>query len=129
MNEPNWLLKEAIIAVHYRLIAEHGGSQGVRDPGLLESALSRPINRFVYEPDSSLFDLAAAYAFGLASNHAFIDGNKRIALTAIAMFLADNGYQFKPDKQEALKNFLALAAGELDEAALARWIAKNSEPA
>ena len=129
MKEPNWLLIEAVVAVHKRLIAEHGGSPEVRDPGLLESALSRPVNRFVYDPQASLFDLATSYAFGLSSNHPFIDGNKRIAFTAIAMFLGDNGYRFVPDKLEALQVILALASGEVDEPQLARWIAANAEPA
>ncbi|MDP6572270.1 MAG: type II toxin-antitoxin system death-on-curing family toxin [Rhodospirillales bacterium] len=129
MKEPNWLLIEAVVAFHKRLIAEHGGNPEIRDPGLLESALSRPVNRLNYDPQASLFDLAASYAFGLSSNHPFIDGNKRIAFTAIAMFLGDNGYRFMPDKGDALQVILALASGEVDEPDLARWIEANAEPA
>lgn len=129
MREPNWLLAEAVIAVHQALVAQHGGAAGLRDPGLLESALSRPVNRFAYDDETTLFDLAAAYAFGLARNHPFIDGNKRIAITAVAMFLGGNGHEFAPDRMEALETFLKLAAGEVEEGDLARWIEANSSKA
>ena len=129
MTEPRWLLKEAVIAVHKMLVAEHGGDSHLRDAGLLESALARPANRYAYDSEATVFGLAAAYAFGLARNHPFVDGNKRIAITAVAMFLTDNGYQFVPDHEEALHTFLALAAGDVEEDALARWIANNAEPA
>ena len=91
--------------------------------------MSRPVNRFIYDPQASPFDLAASYAFGLSSNHPFIDGNKRIAFTVIAMFLGDNGYRFVPDKREALQLIIGLASGEVDEPDLARWIAANAERA
>ncbi|MGH6662284.1 MAG: type II toxin-antitoxin system death-on-curing family toxin [Rhodospirillales bacterium] len=126
MREPNWLLLEAVIAVHKMLVAEHGGIAEIRDRGLLESALARPQNRFAYEPGANLFDLAASYAYGLARNHAFVDGNKRISITAVAMFLGDNGREFAPEKMDALETFLRLAAGEVEEADLARWIERNS---
>lgn len=129
MKEPNWLLLEAIVAVHKMLVAEHGGIAEIRDRGLLESALVRPLNRFAYEPDADLFDLAASYAYGLARNHPFVDGNKRISITAVAMFLGDNGYEFAPENLDALKTFLRLAAGEVEEAELARWIERNSRAA
>ena len=128
MKQPNWLLMDAVISVHGTLVAETGGAAGVRDRGLLESALARPLNRFAYEDESTISDLAASYAYGLACNHPFIDGNKRIAITSIAMFLDDNGYRFVPEKMDALKMFLALAAGEVEEGVLARWIERNSDP-
>lgn len=86
MNEPHWVLKEVIIAVQRMLIDEHDGLPGIRDEALLDSALSRPRQRFTYEAESTLFDLAAAYGFGLAKNHPFIDGNKRAALAIAAIF-------------------------------------------
>ena len=93
MNEPLWLRKDAIVTSHHSSIAQFGGSQGIRDEGLLESALARPENKFAYETTPSLAELAAAYSFGLARNHPFVDGNKRIAFAAAAMFLAINGYR------------------------------------
>ncbi len=129
MTEPNWLLKEAVVAVHHMLVEAHGGLADIRDVGLLESALARPLNRFAYDQRATLFDLAAEYAFGLARNPPFVDGNKRIALTAVAMFLGDNGYSFAPDRMDALKTTLGLAAGEADEPELARWIEANTKKA
>jgi len=128
MTAPIWLLKDAVIALHKYLVAEHGGVADVRDIGLLESALARPENKFAYELGATIHDLAAAYAFGLARNHPFVDGNKRIAFTAIAMFLEPNGYRFEPEPVEAYNVIIALAAGDLPEEDLARWIAANSSP-
>ena len=105
------------------LRAEHGGLSGVRDPGLLESALAR----YAHDTELTLFDLVSVYAFGLARNYPFLKGKKRIAIIAVAMFLGDNGFRLAPDKLDALKKFLALAAGALDEADLAKWIAANAE--
>ncbi|MDP6788394.1 MAG: type II toxin-antitoxin system death-on-curing family toxin [Rhodospirillales bacterium] len=129
MKEPIWLLTDAIVAVQSTLIAEHGGLSGVRDPDLLESALAQARTRYAYDPETTLFDLAAAYAFGLARSHPFLDGNKRIAITAVAMFLGVNDFRFVPDKLDALKTFLALAAGGVEESELAQWIAANAESA
>jgi death-on-curing protein len=84
MNEPKWILDELVVVVHQMLIAEHGGILGIRDITLLESALTRPKQRFIYEPESTIFKLAASYGFGLAKNHPFVDGNKRVALTISA---------------------------------------------
>ena len=92
-TSPRWLVKQAVLAMHDALISDHGGTPGIRDDGLLESALVRPQNLYHYEPSATLFQLAASYGFGLSSNHAFVDGNKRIALTATAVFLAINGWQ------------------------------------
>ncbi len=129
MKEPAWLLPEAVIVVQEMQIARFGGSGGLRDVGLLESALARPVNKHAYDPEATVFDLAAAYAFGLARNHPFVDGNKRIAFAAAAMFLSENGYELAPDKMEALQTILKLAAGELEEDELARWIEKNCRKA
>lgn len=128
MKEPNWLLRDSVVVVQQALIAEHGGVPGIRDEGMLESALGRPVNQFHYRPEATRFELAAAYAYGLARNRPFLDGNKRIAFVAVAMFLGDNGHAFVPDKMEALATFLALAAGEVAEDALAAWIVKAARP-
>ena len=123
-----WLTKDAVFAMHVRQLAEHGGGSGVRDVGLLESALERPVNKAAYgQPD--VFELAAAYAFGIARNHPFIDGNKRTALVASRTFLLINGYQVNAEKADLLKTFLALAAGELGEDDLAAWLRRYGIPA
>jgi death on curing protein len=115
-----WLLKEAVLAMHARQLAEHGGGTGIRDEGLLESALQRPENKLTYgEPD--IADLAAAYAYGIARNHPFVDGNKRTALVASRTFLLYNGYQITATPEDRLKTFLLLAEGSLGEDELARW--------
>ena len=124
--EPEWLLREAVLAMHERQLAEHGGGGGIRDAGLVDSALQRPRDKFAYgEPDLS--DLAAAYAFGIARNHPFVDGNKRTALVACRTFLLINGYQLAATHEEKYKVFLALAAGELDEDGLAAWLRAHTE--
>jgi death on curing protein len=124
--EPKWLLRESVLAMHERQLSEHGGGEGIRDAGLLDSALQRPLNKFAYgEPD--LCDLAAAYAYGLARNHPFVDGNKRTALVACRTFLLVNGYGLVATREEKYKAFLALAAGELEEDALAAWLREHSE--
>lgn len=120
MDEPRWLLKEAVLAMHARQLAEHGGGEGLRDDGLLQSALQRPLDKLAYgEPD--LFDLAASYAYGIARNHPFVDGNKRTALVASRTFLLINGYQITASKEDRLSTFLALAAGTVTEEQLASW--------
>ena len=124
MNEPVWLRLEAILAAHDDQLAEHGGGVGVRDQRLLESALARPLNLHVYgEP--SLAKLAAAYAFGIARNHPFIDGNKRTALVAAELFLALNGHDLMATDVDCVETFLALAAGDISEEELAAWIDRN----
>jgi len=124
--EVRWLLKRAVLAIHDALIMDHGGTPGIRDEGLLESALTRPQNLYHYEPESSLFRLAAAYGFGLSSNHAFVDGNKRIALTATAVFLSINGWQIQASEADAVVKFTELAAGTLSEEKLAAWLETHS---
>ena len=118
--EPVWLDATIALAVHDRQLAEHGGRQGVRDPALLESALARPVNRWGYGDDDRCA-LAAAYAFGIARNHPFVDGNKRTAWVFARLFLALNGLALRFAPEDAVRAMLALAAGELDEEELARW--------
>jgi death on curing protein len=124
-TSPRWLLKQAILAMHDALIVDHGGTPGIRDEGLLESALVRPQNLHHYEPSTTLFQLAAAYGFGLSANHAFVDGNKRIALTAAAVFLAVNGWRFEAEESDAVVVFTELAAGTRNESELAAWLEAN----
>jgi death on curing protein len=122
--EPLWITYEQAIAIHSRQLRRFGGASGLRDEGMLRSALERPVNKWSYE-QSPLAELAAAYAFGLAKNHAFIDGNKRIAFMAMMIFLQKNGVAFAPDPAQATKIILALAAGEVSEESLTRWIRDN----
>lgn len=112
--------------MHAELIAEHGGRAGIRDAGLLSSALARPRNRQVYGASSSLFDLAAAYGAAIVRNHPFIDGNKRVALMAMYVFLETNGYVLRASEVEAAEVMLGLAARKYDEKSLASWLEANS---
>ena len=122
--EPIWITYEQAIAIHSRQLRRFGGAAGLRDEGMLRSALERPINKWTYE-QAPLAELAAAYAFGLAKNHAFVDGNKRIAFMAMMVFLRRNGVVFAPDPAQATTIILALAAGEVSEESLIRWIRDN----
>lgn len=124
MNEPEWLSEEVIVAIHDEQLAIHGGGSGLRDVGMLASALERPVNKWSYE-GAGLPELAAAHAFGLAKNHPFIDGNKRTALLALYTFLFINGVDFIVPEADAAAAILALAAGEVDEEGLTRWIRDN----
>lgn len=128
MTEPRWVLDEVVVSVHRMLIAEHGGGSGIRDKGLLESALARPRHRFSYEPQSTIFELAAAYGFGLAKNHPFVDGNKRAALAVAAIFLELNGFSLVAPEPEAVIVIEQLATGDLSESELAKWIGDSSNP-
>ncbi|HEY1978932.1 MAG TPA: type II toxin-antitoxin system death-on-curing family toxin [Xanthobacteraceae bacterium] len=119
-----WLTYEQVIALHSRQLRRFGGAVGLRDDGLLRSAIERPVNKWHYE-QAELPELAAAYAFGLAKNHAFVDGNKRIAFMSMMAFLRKNGAHFAPAPAHATKIILALAAGEVSEENLARWIRDN----
>jgi len=123
MAEIVWLLEESVRAIHERQIAEHGGSSGLRDEGLLQSALARPKHLAAYgDPPPDLAALAAAYAFGIARNHPFIDGNKRTALVAARTFLLVNGADLEASQEEKYMTFLRLAEGSLSEEELADWI-------
>lgn len=116
-----WVDKCALLLLHGESLAEHGGGEGVRDEGLLDSALARPLNLLAYEkPDFA--QLAASYGFGLAKNHAFVDGNKRAAFLAVGLFLYLNGYRLRTSQTDATLTVLALAAGEITEEQFAAWI-------
>ena len=117
-----WLRVDAVLAMHRRQIAEHGGDDGVRDIGLLESALARAQNIAAYEPEADIARLAAAYGFGIAKNHPFIDGNKRTALVATRTFLILNGYTLQASPVDKYTTFLQLAEGSLSEEELANWL-------
>ncbi len=123
-DEPLWITYEQAIAIHSRQLRRFGGAPGLRDEGMLRSALEHPIYKWQYE-QASLPELAAAYAFGLAKNHAFVDGNKRIAFMAMMTFLVKNGVAFSPDPAHATQIILSLAAGEISEESLTRWISDN----
>ena len=127
MTEPFWLTRQMIVAIHDEQLTIHGGASGLRDEGMLESALDRPKNRWSYEQA----ELAAAYAFGIARNHPFVDGNKRTSLLALYTFLGVNGVDFIVPEAEAAAMILSLAAGEVSEESLTRWIRNNwlAEPA
>lgn len=127
MNEPFWLTREIVIAIHDEQLAIHGGAGGLRDEGMLESALDRARNRWAYE-QADLAELAAAYAFGIAGNHPFVDGNKRTSLLALYTFLGVNGIDFIVPEADAAAIILALAAGEVSEKSLIRWIKDNWPP-
>ena len=124
MSEPTWFTYEQAIAAHSLQLRRYGGAPGLRDEGALRSALERPVNKWHYE-SADLPELAAAYAFGLAKNHAFVDGNKRIAFIAMVAFLRKNGIAFRPDQAQSTAIIIAVAAGEVSEESLARWIRDN----
>lgn len=129
MNKPVWLSVELIERVHDRQLAEHGGPAGVRDRGMLESALGRPRQKFAYGGlDIDLPALAAAYAFGLTRNHPFVDGNKRTAAVACELFLELNGYLLVATDEDLYPVFAALATGELSKDQLAEWLRDYSRP-
>jgi death-on-curing protein len=124
VTEPEWLTADMAVAIHDEQLAIFGGPAGLRDMALLESALDRPRNKWAYE-QAELPELAAAYAYGIARNHAFVDGNKRTALLAIYTFLGINDVEFVVPEAEAAAMILSLAAGEVSEESLARWIRDN----
>lgn len=121
-RQPHWLSKPIVLALHRAQIMEHGGLPRLRDEGLLESALARSQQRLTYAPESDLATLAAAYGFGLAKNHAFVDGNKRVALMAMYVFLGLNGHDFDAPEQEVVRTVERLAAGKVSERRLAEWV-------
>lgn len=127
-GKPVWLTEVQVRMLHAESLSLFGGRPGIRDRGLLQSALARPRHLRAYSEGTSLFNLAAAYAYGIATNHAFVDGNKRAALLAIRAFLFGNGYRFDPDEVEVVTMMEGLAAGNVDESLLSAWIEANSEP-
>ncbi len=129
MEEPLWMEASDAMVAHDLELAAHGGSTGIRDTGLLESALARPKNLLAYaESAPSLAALAAAYAFGLSSNHPFMDGNKRTALLVSFAFLEVNGIEVTASQEDAYLTILGLAAGEISEEQLAQWFERNTAP-
>lgn len=124
MTEPVWLSVELVIAIHEEQLREFGGPPGIRDRGMLESALGRPRNKWSYG-ETDLAALAASYAFGIARNHPFVDGNKRASLLAVVTFLGLNGIKFLADEAQAAVMITDLAAGNVDEDGLTRWIRDN----
>ena len=124
MSEPRWLTEGQVIRFHAEQLAIFGGPSGVRDPSALGSAVGRPKNKWAYE-NADLAIMAAAYAFGIAKNHPFVDGNKRAAFIAMVVFLEKNGVSFSPSETEAVAIIRDLAAGEVDEDGLSRWIRDN----
>jgi death on curing protein len=129
MNEPAWLERKSVVLLQAESLAQHGGNSGIRDAGLLDSALARPINKWNYNPAADLAELAAAYGFGLAGNHPFVDGNKRIAFIATTLFLRLNGYRLSSDPLDEIQTMLSLAAGELREEEFAVWIRNHTKSA
>jgi death-on-curing protein len=125
VSDPVWLDREDCLAMHEKLIERFGGLQGIRDEGLLDSALNKPLHVFNYGKPT-VFELAASYALGIVKNHPFLDGNKRTGFVAAALFIEANGFSFQATEEEAVLETLALAAGERAEADYAAWLARNS---
>jgi len=128
VKRPAWLLRDLMVVLHEQMIATFGGAAGIRDEGLLDSALARPENRFA-SGKPTIFELAAAYAFALTKNHPFVDGNKRIGFAAAVVFLEMNGYIFEAAEADAVLRTLALAAGEMTDSDYAHWMKTNSRRA
>lgn len=128
MKEPVWIENEEARVIHQLQLAEHGGASGIRDQGLFESAMDRPKNLFTYsDPAATLYQLAASYAYGLAKNHAFVDGNKRTSFVVCLSFLRQNGISITASQEMRYLTFYALAAGDLTEAELADWLQQSSQ--
>ncbi len=125
MKEPVWLIKPAVIAVHNMMIARFGGADGIRDAGLVDSALARPANIYHNDDCTDVSQLAAVYAAGIIQNHPFVDGNKRTGFMAAYMFLDLNGAKLHADEVTATAMTLSLAASEIDEKNYASWLAEN----
>ena len=123
--EPKWISKKALLLLHEESLAEFGGARGLRDDGLLDSALARPRNAHAYNDETTLAQLAASYGFGIARNHPFIDGNKRSAFMSIGLFLMINGHRLAADQTDAITTILGVANGDIDERALSAWIAAH----
>jgi death-on-curing protein len=126
MKEPKWLTERMVLAIHQEAVAQFGGSPGVRDAGLLDSALNKPRQTFAYSESATLFDLAASLCEGLAHNHPFVDGNKRAALLASRAFLFLNGWAFDPEERDEVETMVAFATRKLDAAHLAAWFERHS---
>lgn len=129
MGEIKWLRRELILAAHRAQLIGHGGTAGIRDEALLDSALARPLNLAAYEEEASVFELAAAYLFGIARNHPFVDGNKRVAYAAAEMFLILNGCEPKASQPEKYEMMILAASGDIDADEIAKWLAAHFEEA
>ncbi len=125
MKQPQWVLREVVFAAHDQSLARFGGAAGLRDEAMLDSALGKPLNPFAYGKPR-VFDLAASYCYGIVKNHPFVDGNKRTGFIAAVVFLELNGYAFHASEVDAALQTLALAAGEVSEAAYSDWLKVNS---
>ncbi|HUL35358.1 MAG TPA: type II toxin-antitoxin system death-on-curing family toxin [Candidatus Eisenbacteria bacterium] len=126
MKQPRWINRRALHYLHEASLAAHGGASGIRDEGLLESALACPRNRFLHDETADLAALAASYCFGLATNHPFVDGNERTAFQSLGILLGLNGFEMIANQVEAIVTILSLASGELTEVQLADWVRNNS---
>ncbi len=122
MSEPLWMDQGLLVRLHHEILRVTGGASGVRDEGLLTSALARPANRHAYEGVVDIVELAATYAVGIASNHPFVDGNKRAAFMALGLFLEDNGLRLVSTQDDATEAMLGVARGEIDIPTLANWL-------
>lgn len=122
MTEPVWIEKEALLFLNMRGLSRFGGAEGLRDEGLLDSALARPLNAFQYNPDTDIPSLAAVYAYGIAKNHPFVDGNKRAAFMAAGLFLELNGWRLNAAPSDAISAILMLASGNITEKEFAEWL-------
>jgi death-on-curing protein len=129
MKESRWILPEIIHAIHDEQLSAHGGLDGIRDLGLIESALARPRNKYSYDESVTIPQLAATYCYGLAKNHGFLDGNKRVAAVACELFLHLNSHTLAAEDTELVEIILSVAAGSMTEKALARWIGQHAKRA
>jgi len=127
MTEPRWISRQALLLKHAESLRLFGGAEGLRDEGMLDSALTRPINAWSYRGETSIAQLAAAYAFGLSKNHPFVDGNKRVAFIDYVGFLKLNGFNLVASQPEAYRTMIDLAAGVMSEEEFAAWIQANVE--
>ncbi len=125
-KEPKWIPKDAVFALHERLLADHGGVPGLLDEGLLDAALASPRNHLVYE-QADIFRLADAYAYAITQNHPFSDGNKRVAFTVSGVFLELNGYRLEAPEEEAVAAMTALSVRQIDQAGFAEWLRTSSK--
>jgi death on curing protein len=129
VDDPIWIVTDDVLVIHAEQLAEHGGQAGVREMSLLESAIGRPRHLFAYtDPTPTVVELAASYAFGIARNHAFLDGNKRTAYVVCRLFLVQNGVDMMASSDERYSVFLGLAAGTVSEAELAEWLRQHTRP-
>ena len=126
-NKPVWIEERDALAIHDRLLADHGGPPGLRDEGLLQSALARPLQHHAYADSPDVVEMAALYTTGLVRNHPFVDGNKRVGFVVGILFLELNGFRFIASEEDATQAVLSLSSGTLDEAAYTAWLRANSK--